>query len=301
MNPYDNPSTSLPPQGPNPNGSDPFQAAAPQPVQQPQVQQASPQQIAPAPQPVPAQTEPAPSPINYGNINPFLYILRSILKPVSTYRQHEEQVSTASFSLITAAIVIVSSVVLNLIATLVSSMRVVETSFFARLMGEEPTVTWTTEPWGDLPYLQLILVPIVSYAVIIFAIALGYFVMTKIFKSKLEQVPYWRLVSILAVSYAPLVVVAGPLSVFLQMWGVDFLGYVAIILNLLAASYVLAVLASIVGPVISKEPSDHAVYAHVMAISIVSIIASIAVLSMLGGPEIIQTMFKAFELANFAL
>lgn len=266
----------------------PFQPAgeqtfAPQPIQQPQFAQ---------PQVAPAAHDPALEPQPAGsNAEPTVlsYLLKSLLSPVSTFRQSITDTTPTRFSIVTALVVVVGGVIINLLAIMFSAMRTVESSLFSFLSSEAPKVTWSAEPLKDLPYGSLILMLLLGFGVIVFALAGAYYGASRLMNKRAKSVSFWRIVLILVTAYAPLMLVVAPLVTVLSMFSTSLTMYLAFGLSIVASSMMFAALVTLLNVELSDAPSDTAYRIHVISISTVTIICTFLVIQSMGGFNTVNT------------
>jgi len=133
---------------------------------------------------------------NYA-LNYIMYIITFLLKPFKTFSEEEEKLSDTKTSFILALIVSTSMTVINLITTMLNTVR--QVSYYSK------EVTWEWGNLKELNYLELIGKNFLIYSGIILAIAAVFYVGSLIIK---KEIKFTKMLSLSATSIIPAVVCA---------------------------------------------------------------------------------------------
>lgn len=204
----------------------------------------------------PAYTPSGSTQVSTGNMNYFKYMLNVILKPFDTFKKEETNLSNFNNPGILVAIIVVSLTILNLISTMISSVRV--TSFWT---GE---VKWVWENLKDIEYFKIIGQNLLMYAGIIFAISGVYFLASLVLKKESKFV---KLLSATTTAFIPMAISIAILSPLLSLINT----YLGLIITIVGIVYFLVILVELLNDQIVIENKNTRIYFHLVCLSILLI------------------------------
>lgn len=194
--------------------------------------------------------------VSTGNMNYFKYMLNAILKPFDTFKKEETNLSNFKNSGILVAIMVVTLTILNLISTMISSVRV--TSFWT------DEVKWVWENLKDVEYFKIIGQNLLMYAGIIFAISGVYFLASLVLKKESKFV---KLLSATTTAFIPMAVAIAILSPLLSLINT----YLGLIITIVGIVYFLVILVELLNDQIVIENKNTRIYFHLVCLSILLI------------------------------
>lgn len=204
----------------------------------------------------PTYTPSSSAQISTGNMNYFKYMLNAILKPFDTFKKEETNLSNFKNSGILVAIMVVALTILNLISTMISSVRV--TSFWT------DEVKWVWENLKDVEYFKIIGQNLLMYAGIIFAISGVYFLASLVLKKESKFV---KLLSATTTAFIPMAVAIAILSPLLSLINT----YLGLIITIVGIVYFLVILVELLNDQIVIENKNTRIYFHLVCLSILLI------------------------------
>lgn len=204
----------------------------------------------------PTYTPSSSAQVSTGNMNYFKYMLNAILKPFDTFKKEETNLSNFKNSGILVAIMVVALTILNLISTMISSVRV--TSFWT------DEVKWVWENLKDVEYFKIIGQNLLMYAGIIFAISGVYFLASLVLKKESKFV---KLLSATTTAFIPMAVAIAILSPLLSLINT----YLGLIITIVGIVYFLVILVELLNDQIVIENKNTRIYFHLVCLSILLI------------------------------
>lgn len=207
----------------------------------------------------PTYTPSSSTQVNAESMNYFKYILNAILKPFDSFKKEETNLSNFKNSGILAAIIIGALTILNLISTMIASVRV--TSFWT---GE---VKWVWENLKNIEYFKVIGQNLLMYAGIIFAISGVYFLASLIIK---KEAKFVKLLSATITAFLPLAVAMSILSPLLSFINT----YLGVIITIVGCVYFIVILLELLNDQIIIENKNTKIYFHLVCLSILLIVGS---------------------------
>lgn len=193
--------------------------------------------------------------VNAGNMNYFKYILNAILKPFDSFKKEEKKLSSFKNTGILVAIIIGVLTILNLISTMITSVRV--TSYWT------DEVEWVWENLKNIQYFKIIGQNLLMYAGVIAAISGVYFLSSLVIKKDSKFV---KLLSATTTAFIPLAVsfIISPLLSLIY-------SYLGSIITIVGFVYFLVILLELLNDQIVIENKNTRIYFHLICLSILLI------------------------------
>ena len=164
--------------------------------------------------------------VNKGRMKYFKYMLNAILKPFDSFKKEETNLSNFKNSGILVAIIVVILTLLNLISTMITSVRV--TSFWS------DEVEWVWENLKNIEYFKIIGQNLLMHAGIIFAISGVYYLASLVIKKESKFV---NLLSATATAFIPMAVAMSILSPLLSLINT----YIGLIITIVGFVYFIVI------------------------------------------------------------
>lgn len=193
---------------------------------------------------------------NTGSMNYFKYMLNAILKPFDSFKKEETNLSSFKNSGILVAIIVIALTILNLISTIIKSVRV--TSFWT------DEVEWVWENLKNIGYFKVIGQNLLVYAGIIFAISGVYFLASLVLKKDSKFV---KLLSATTTAFIPLAVAVSVLSPLLSLINT----YIGLAITIVGFIYFVVILLELLNDQIVIENKNTRIYFHLVCLSILLI------------------------------
>lgn len=204
----------------------------------------------------PAYTPSSATQVNAGSLNYFKYMLNAILKPFDSFKKEETNLSSFKNSGILVAIIVVALTVINLISTMITSVRV--TSFWT------DEVEWVWENLKNIEYFKVIGQNLLMYAGTIFAISGVYFLASLVLKKESKFV---KLLSATTTAFIPMAVAMSILSPLLSLINT----YIGLVITIVGFVYFLVILLELLNDQIVIENKNTRIYFHLVCLSILLI------------------------------
>lgn len=206
--------------------------------------------------------------VKKGNFNYFKYIINAILKPFDSFKKEETNLSSFKNSGILVTIIVVALIILNLISTMITSVRV--TSFWS------DEVEWVWENLKNIEYFKVIGQNLLMYAGIIFAISGVYYLASLVIK---RDAKFVKLLSATITAYIPLAVATSILSPLLSLIS----SYVGIVVTIVGFVYFITILLELLNDQIVIENKNTRIYFHLVCLSILLVGGSFVVYKLVLG------------------
>lgn len=194
-----------------------------------------------------------PNQVKSTGMNYFKYILNVVIKPFDTFKKEESNLSSFKNSGILAGIVIVALTILNLISTMIASVRI--TSYWT------DEVEWVWENLKNIEYFKVIGQDLLTYAGIIFAISGIYFLASLVIK---KDAKFVKLLSATVTAFIPLAIAMSILSPLLSL----IYSYLGLIIKVIGCVYFIIILLELLNDQIVIENKNTRIYFHLVCLSI---------------------------------
>lgn len=205
---------------------------------------------------------------NVENMNYFKYIINSIIKPFDSFNKEKKKLSNFKNSGILLTIIVVALALVNLISTMITSVRVI--SFWS---GE---VTWVWENLKNIAYFKIIIQNVLMYAGIIFAISGVYFLASLVIK---KEAKFVKLLSAVITAFIPLAISMSILAPLLTI----IYSYLGVVITIVGVVYFIIVLLELLNEQIIIENKNTRIYFHLICLSILLIVGSFVVYKFIFG------------------
>lgn len=189
-------------------------------------------------------------------MNYFKYMINAILKPFDSFKKEETNLSSFKNAGILAAIIIGLLTILNLISTMINSVRV--TSFWS------DEVEWVWENLKNVEYFKVIGQNLLMYSGIILAISGIYYLSSLVIK---KDAKFVKLLSATITAFIPLAVSMSILSPLLSLINT----YVGMVVTIVGFVYFLTILLELLNDQIVIENKNTRIYFHLTCMSILLI------------------------------
>lgn len=201
----------------------------------------------------------------------FPYILAVCIKPVQTIKGEMEKLKETKNSVLLTVIVSIVMVILSLLKTMFETVRQKTFSW-----SEGGYVTeWNFENLKNLDYVSLLVKPFLIFMVLVFAVALIYFLAGLILKKNMN---YMKVVGIVISSLIPTVLAFTILSPILSF----IYAPLAILIMIAGICYSLLILVMMMNDYLQFTNVDHAIYFHLSIVVVLVILLYFVVMNMLG-------------------
>lgn len=191
-----------------------------------------------------------------GSLNYFKYILNAFLKPFDTFKNEEKKLSVFKNSAILVGIIVVALTVLNLISTMITTVRV--TSLWTK------EVKWVWENLKYIKYFKIIAQNLLVYSGVLLSISGIYTLASLVIK---KSTSFVKLLSATATSFIPLAVASAILSPILSL----IYSPLGLIITIVGFIYSLIILLELFNDLINIENKNTRIYFHLVCLSVVLI------------------------------
>lgn len=191
-----------------------------------------------------------------GKMNYFKYMINAFLKPYDSFKKEENNLSVFKNSAILSLILVGILTVLNLISTMINSVRV--TSFWT------DETKWVWENLKDVEYFKVIGQTLLIYLGVIAAISGVYYLASLVIKKNSSFV---KLLSATATSFIPFAIATSILSPLLSL----IHSYIGLAVTVAGFIYFLITLLELFNELIVIDNKNTRIYFHMVCLSILLI------------------------------
>ncbi len=190
------------------------------------------------------------------HINYFKYIFSSFIKPFDSFKKEEKALESFKSSAILTIIVVIFLMIINLVSTMIQSVRV--TSFWNN------EVQWVWENLKNVQYFKVLGQSLLIYLGFILAIGLVYYLAGLVLK---KEVKFPKVLSAVVTAVIPFALATFILSPFLSL----IHAYLGVAITIIGFVYSLIILLELINDIIVIENKNSRIYFHLICLSILFI------------------------------
>lgn len=190
------------------------------------------------------------------SMNYFKYLINSFIKPYTEYKNNEKALENIKNSAVISVIVLIAMVIINLITTMISSVRV--TTFWS------DEVKWVWENLKEVEYFKVIGQSLLIYIGVLVAISGVYFLASLVIK---KDVKFSKLLGIVSTAFLPIILLTSILSPILSL----IYSPLGIGVSIIGIIYGIIILLELINDAIVILNKDTKIYFNLICLSILVI------------------------------